>query len=437
MSAQDREAQSADEDYQIIDASCFQVDTQEQGLEFHSNLPCPICTSFQSNFICEKCIKCGSFTHSRGAVSGNCYSDLGNRLFSVNQKIRTLSEQLHQRHNRPKSTPLEELKILAASLKNAISFHTKENQNKRRNLEKLQQRLLRCQTDSQELLKRRAAVLNFLNSLGRRRLKSLKDLETHNERIERIRASYLRELLHSHLVVDLSPDVGSPDTFSGSGLHLDRENIFIGPEPLLSSHTVLTYCIPAIRAAALFTDLWIPPSIQQHLQLDGSFLTGLPQRDDLGRVYSAVLHAVHMLCSCRRVDVRSVLERAGRTLPPNHSVFNPLLGLFCLARFTQPRQFDAPYKNALDGFFGKVEPPASFVSSRSLRLRLEHVEPGEEAKELEESSSCEVSQTTEVQSQCTQQLDDTAPTGSAGWSTGNELDRWELIANEPNQRDSS
>ncbi|KER25030.1 hypothetical protein T265_07426 [Opisthorchis viverrini] len=101
------------------------------------------------------------------------------------------------------------------------------------------------------------------------------------------------------------------------------------------------------------------------------------------------------------------------------------------------RHFDAPYENALDGFFGKVEPPASFVSSRSLRLRLEHVEPGEEAKELEESSSCEGSQTIEVQSQCTQHPDDITPTGSAVWSTGNELDRWELIANEPNQRDSS
>ncbi|KAF5395368.1 hypothetical protein PHET_12321, partial [Paragonimus heterotremus] len=110
------------------------------------------------------------------------------------------------------------------------------------------------------------------------------------------------------------------------------------PEPRLSSHTALTYSVPTIRAAIVFTDLWLPPIISQHLRLSGSFLASLPQRDNLGRVYSALLHAVHMLCANRGLHVRTVMELLGKPLPTNHSEFDPIVGLYCLSRYNRSRQ---------------------------------------------------------------------------------------------------
>lgn len=110
----------------------------------------------------------------------------------------------------------------------------------------------------------------------------------------------------------------------------------LGPEPTPSSHTALTYCSIAIRVATILLDVWLPSFIRRNLHLSGSFLSVLPQRDDMGRIYSAIIHAVHMLCASRGMDIRNSLKRVGIELWNGQSVYNPLLGLYCLGNLIRP-----------------------------------------------------------------------------------------------------
>ncbi|VDQ18059.1 unnamed protein product [Trichobilharzia regenti] len=104
-----------------------------------------------------------------------------------------------------------------------------------------------------------------------------------------------------------------------------------GPEPTPSSHTALTYCSVAIRVATILLDVWLPLFLRRSLHLVGSFLSALPQRDDMGRVYSAVIHAVHLLCQSRGIDVKCRLEQLGiNMVPGRYTYYNPLFGLYCL-----------------------------------------------------------------------------------------------------------
>ncbi|KAF6774820.1 hypothetical protein AHF37_06134 [Paragonimus kellicotti] len=292
---------TSEEEYQIIDASCFNIEAQDQGLEFHLNLPCPVCGSFQSNFICEKCINSGSFVHSRRPTSHK-------RLEQVTLEIKLLTESLLARLPPKSNDPIEELKVLITSLEEAHAYNVEQNRKKRERRDQIRKRMIHCHT----------------NSITQKRTILEKDFAKHSLHIERLRARYFKELLQSHFVAKLSPDEDSVDQFSGAKLYLDKENVFVGPEPRLSSHTALTYSVPTIRAAIVFTDLWLPPTISQHLRLSGSFLASLPQRDNLGRVYSALLHAVHMLCANRGFHVRTVMELLGKPLPTNHSEFDPI-----------------------------------------------------------------------------------------------------------------
>ncbi|KAH8861507.1 cassette chromosome recombinase b [Schistosoma japonicum] len=123
----------------------------------------------------------------------------------------------------------------------------------------------------------------------------------------------------------------SPDKFVCSPLHIDRENILSGPEPTPSSHTALTYCSVAIRVSTILLDVWLPVCIRRNLHLVGSFLSALPQRDDMGRVYFAVIHAVHLLCQSRGIDIKRGLEQLGiNVIPGRYTFYNPLFGLYCL-----------------------------------------------------------------------------------------------------------
>ncbi|KAF7256542.1 hypothetical protein EG68_06729 [Paragonimus skrjabini miyazakii] len=417
MNVKDSNTNTSEEEYQIIDASCFSIEAQDQGLEFHLNLPCPVCGSFQSNFICEKCINSGSFVHSRRPTS---------------HKIKLLTETLLARLPPKSNGPVEELKALIASLEKAHAYNVEQNRKKRERRDQIRKRMIHCHTKSQQLSKNRCFLTKHYSSITQKRTILEKDFAKHSLHIERLRARYFKELLQSHFVAKLSPDEDSVDQFSGAKLYLDKENVFVGPEPRLSSHTALTYSVPTIRAAIVFTDLWLPPIISQHLRLSGSFLASLPQRDNLGRVYSALLHAVHMLCANRGLHARTVMELLGKPLPTNHSEFDPIVGL----------DFDAPFFYALDGFFGDVPPPIwdSQNIPKVVRLHLEHVELGEEVKEVDDQSSADGDESSTSDWSTSLQVVSTSLTNPVTSSdpdklsmTSNELDRWELITPQQDQ----
>ncbi|KAF8564948.1 hypothetical protein P879_10101 [Paragonimus westermani] len=374
MNVKDSNTDIPEEEYQIIDASCFNIEAQDQGLEFHLNLPCP-----------------------NGSV--------------------------------------EELKALITSLEEAHAYNVEQNRKKRERRDQIRKRMIHCHTKSQQLSKNRCFLTKHYSSITQKRTILEKDFAKHSLHIERLRVRYFKELLQSHFVAKLSPDEDSVDQFSGAKLYLDKENVFVGPEPRLSSHTALTYSVPTIRAAIVFTDLWLPPIISQHLRLSGSFLASLPQRDNLGRVYSALLHAVHMLCANRGLHVRTVMELLGKPLPTNHSEFDPIVGLYCLSRYNRLRQVQY-------GFFGDVPPPIwdSQNIPKVVRLHLEHVELGEEVKEVvdqsstggDESSTSDWSTSLQVVS-TSSATPVTSPDPDKLSLTSNELDRWELITPQQDQ----
>ncbi|CAL8095912.1 unnamed protein product [Calicophoron daubneyi] len=245
--------------------------------------------------------------------------------------------------------------------------------------------MTRCHTSSYRLSKKSADVTEHSSRIAQRKKMLLKNLTSCSRQIEKIRVNCLKVLFCSNFTVEVSPD-NSPDKLSGASLHIDKENIFVGPEPMLSSHTALTYCVPAIHAAAVLLDVWLPSVICQQLRLSGPFLSTLPQRDNLGRVYSSVIHAVHLLCSSRCINMRARMEQLGMPLASAHSEHNPLIGLYCLGRSEPLKEFDASYTLSLEGFFGDLVPPAweprCLPALGSLRLE-RHVEQGEEARELE------------------------------------------------------
>ncbi|CAH8535889.1 unnamed protein product [Dicrocoelium dendriticum] len=431
MSSKESGTLSTDEEFQIIDASHFRSDEQEFGLEFHLNLPCPVCASFQSKFICEKCINSGSFTHSR-SPNGPYYSELCNRMRFINDSIKALSETVINRI--PKMPgPIEELKALSRSLRCTINYHVEQHNKKRELSAQLRLRLNYCRTSLQQLSRNQLFLTKHFSSITQKKQLLLRSLEKNSRQIERLRTSYFRELLRSHFTIELSVN-GDTDRFSGAALYIDKENVFVGPEPRLSSHTALTYCVPAILAAAIFADVWLPPTVMQHLCLSGSFLAGLPQRDNLGRVYSAVLHSVHMLCASRRICVREAVGRLGFPLHPNHSEYNPLAGLYCLAASEAQREFDAPYHHSLDGFFGVVQPPLlnSDELQRLIGCQLQQVEQGKEVNEIEESSLTEGS--TSDWSTSSRVLSPVRRTSASPRETSvvvAEQDRWEFIGATP------
>ncbi|KAF5394471.1 hypothetical protein PHET_11424 [Paragonimus heterotremus] len=203
MNVKDSNTNTSEEEYQIIDASCFNIEAQDQGLEFNLNLPCPVCGSFQSNFICEKCINSGSFVHSRHPTSHN-YSELCSRLKQVNLEIKLLTETLLARLPPKSNGPVEELKALIVSLEEAHAYNVEQNRKKRERRDQIRKRMIHCHTKSQQLSKNRCFLTKHYSSITQKRTILEKDFAKHSLHIERLRARYFKELLQSHFVAKLS-----------------------------------------------------------------------------------------------------------------------------------------------------------------------------------------------------------------------------------------
>ncbi|THD28286.1 hypothetical protein D915_000790 [Fasciola hepatica] len=380
---------SVSEEFQIVDASCFCPSTSNKpDLEFHPNFPCPVCDSFQGHFLCAQCVNSGSFTSSR-RPSNLTYAEISARLSLISLEIRSVNENLAS-CGLPKTDPTKELEALVRLLQTSIAYHKEQNEKKRERLNQTNQAILRCRCELRQLTKRSAEVLARFSSINKKRLILSKKMTILNGEVESRRVRYLKELLVSLFPVDLAVNKQTPDEFVRAALLIDRVNAFVGPEPIRSSQTALTYCVPVIHAAAKFLGVWLPSVIEKRLCLSGPLLGPLPQRDTLGHIYSSVLHAIHLLCACRLIDVRVSMERLGCGLHPSHSEYNPLLGLYCLGRAEPLREISGPYQLKLDGIFGTVPPPIyedPTCLTALKRLCLQHdVEQGEEAKELEEGA---------------------------------------------------
>ncbi|CAH8530162.1 unnamed protein product [Heterobilharzia americana] len=251
--------------------------------------------------------------------------------------------------------------------------------------------MTRCYTASQQLSKQQASLVRHFITVAQRKKLLVVDLNIVNQQIRQMHDKYFEELLGVYFVTELSADGLSPDRFVNSPLHIDKENIFTGPEPTPSSHTALTYCSVAIRVATILLDVWLPVCIRRSLHLAGSFLSALPQRDDMGRVYFAVIHAVHLLCQNRGIDVKSGLDQLGiNVIPGQYTYYNPLFGLYCLGNLVNhnnksTRYFDECYNINLNGLFGTIpsltlvnHPTIPFSSTCFHGL----VEKGEEIDEM-------------------------------------------------------
>ncbi|CAH8489146.1 unnamed protein product [Schistosoma turkestanicum] len=262
------------------------------------------------------------------------------------------------------------------------------NLEKRKKLHRIRQAMTRCHTASQQLLKQQASLVRHFITVARRKKLLVADLDIVNRQIKHIHDAYFKELLGVYFVTNLSTDGLSPDMFVFSPLHIDKENIFAGPEPTPSSHTALTYCSVAIRVSTIILDVWLPVSIRRNLHLVGSFLSALPQRDDMGRVYFAVIHAVHLLCQSRGIDVKRGLEQLGiNVIPGRYTFYNPLFGLYCLGNLVShnnksTRYFDECYNIKLNGLFGTI-PSLTLMDHSTVPFSPPcFVEKGEEVNEM-------------------------------------------------------
>ncbi|CAH8843100.1 unnamed protein product [Trichobilharzia szidati] len=263
---------------------------------------------------------------------------------------------------------------------------------KRRRVHRIRQSMTRCYTASQQLSKQQASLVRHFVTVAQRKKILVVDLDFINQEINQIHDKYFTELLGVYFVTELSTDGLSPDRFVDSPLHIDKENIFTGPEPTPSSHTALTYCSVAIRVATILLDVWLPLFLRRSLHLVGSFLSALPQRDDMGRVYSAVIHAVHLLCQSRGIDVKCRLEQLGiNVVPGRYTYYNPLFGLYCLGNPVSynnksTRYFDECYTIKLNGLFGTI--PSFSHFNHSVRIPFNSccfhnsIEKGEEVDEM-------------------------------------------------------
>ncbi|KAH8861506.1 cassette chromosome recombinase b [Schistosoma japonicum] len=275
-------------DFHILESPCINT-LYDHGPQFHLNLQCPTCETFKEAFVCCDCIKNDSiFSWKSGKISFPQNSD---RIVTVRRLVNDLNRKLHR----------------------------------------IRQAMTRCHTSSQQLLKQQASLVRHFITVAQRKKLLVADLDIVNRQIKQMLDTYFEELLGVYFVTDLSADGLSPDKFVCSPLHIDRENILSGPEPTPSSHTALTYCSVAIRVSTILLDVWLPVCIRRNLHLVGSFLSALPQRDDMGRVYFAVIHAVHLLCQSRGIDIKRGLEQLGiNVIPGRYTFYNPLFGLYCL-----------------------------------------------------------------------------------------------------------
>ncbi|CAH8503204.1 unnamed protein product [Schistosoma rodhaini] len=378
-------------DFQILESPCVDVPF-DRGPQFHLNLQCRTCESFKETFVCCDCVRKDSiFSKKSGKISFPQNSD---RIVAVRKSVNELNRKI--KVYEPilfKSVfhtfgRIEELNVRISSLEHTIEFLTKMNSEKRKKLQRVRQAMTRCHTSSQQLLKQQANLVRHFITVAQRKKLLVADLDIVNRQIKHVHDTYFEELLGVYFVTDLSTDSLSPDRFVCSPLHIDKENIFAGPEPTPSSHTALTYCSVAIRVSTILLDVWLPVSIRRNLHLVGSFLSALPQRDDMGRVYFAVIYAVHLLCQCRGIDIKNGLEQLGiNVIPGRHTLYNPLFGLYCLGNLVShnnksTRYFDECYSIKLDGLFGKI-PSLTLTSQPTVSFSSPcFVEKGEEVDEM-------------------------------------------------------
>ncbi|KAK4469750.1 hypothetical protein MN116_007271 [Schistosoma mekongi] len=378
-------------DFHILESPCINT-LYDGGPQFHLNLQCPTCETFKEAFVCCDCVKNDSiFSRKSGKISfpRNCDRIVTvRRLVSdLNRKIKAYEPILFKSVFYT-SSRIEELKSRILSLEHTVKFFTNTNLEKRKRLHRIRQAMTRCHTSSQQLLKQQASLVGHFITVAKRKKLLVADLDIVNRQINHMHDTYFEELLGVYFVTDLSADGLSPDKFVCSPLHIDRENIFTGPEPTPSSHTALTYCSVAIRVSTILLDVWLPVCIRRNLHLVGPFLSALPQRDDMGRVYFAVIHAVHLLCQSRGIDIKRGLEELGiNVIPGRYTFYNPLFGLYCLGNLIShnnksTRYFDECFSIKLNGLFGTIP---SLTSMSHLTVPLSSpcfVEKGEEVDEM-------------------------------------------------------